>query len=37
MSQNREDRDRTGVVRGLSERAQGHDAEVAALVDKGRR
>ena len=37
MSQNREDRDRAGVVRGLGERAQGEDAEIAELVDKLRR
>ena len=37
MSQNREDRDRAGVVRGLGERAHGDDAVVAALVDKARR
>jgi transcriptional regulator len=37
MSQNREDRDRAGVVLGLGERAQGEDASVAALVDKLRR
>ena len=34
MSQNREPRDRAGVVRGLSERANVQDSEVAALVDK---
>ena len=32
MSQNRERRDRDGVVRGLAERAQGDDASIAALV-----
>ena len=32
MSQNRELADRAGVVRGLGERAQGGDAETAALV-----
>lgn len=37
MSQNREARDRDGVVRGLAERADGHDAETAALVEKFRR
>ena len=37
MSQNREDRDRAGVVQGLGERAQGDDAAIAALVDKARR
>jgi transcriptional regulator len=37
MSQNREDRDRAGVVRGLAERAQGDDAVIAALVEKARR
>src|SRR6185503_7167640 len=34
MSQNRELRDRTGVVRGLAERAQGEDSQVAAIVEK---
>jgi transcriptional regulator len=34
MSQNREDRDRAGVVQGLAERAQAEDAEIAALVEK---
>jgi transcriptional regulator len=34
MSQNREPRDRAGVVRGLAERASGQDSEVAALVEK---
>ena len=34
MSQNREGRDRGGVVRGLAERAQGHDGQVASLVEK---
>jgi transcriptional regulator len=37
MSQNREDRDRAGVVEGLRERALGQDAEAAALVEKPRR
>jgi transcriptional regulator len=37
MSQNREDRDRVGVVQGLAERAQGDDAVIAALVEKTRR
>ena len=37
MSQNREDRDRAGVVQGLGERAQGEDAEIAKLVGKLRR
>jgi transcriptional regulator len=37
MSQNREDRDRAGVVQGLLERAQGEDAEIAGLVEKLRR
>ncbi len=37
MSQNREDRDRVGVVQGLSARAHGEDAEVAGLVEKLRR
>ena len=32
MSQNRDMRDRDGVVRGLAERAQGQDATTAALV-----
>lgn len=32
MSQNRDARDREGVVRGLAERAQGDDAATAALV-----
>ena len=36
MSQNREARDRAGVVEGLGRRAQGEDAEVAALVGKAR-
>jgi predicted FMN-binding regulatory protein PaiB len=36
MSQNREDRDRAGVVQGLGERAQGDDAAIAALVEKAR-
>jgi transcriptional regulator len=34
MSQNREDADRAGVVRGLADRGQGEDTETAALVDK---
>ena len=34
MSQNREPRDRAGVVRGLADRAQGEDAAIAALVEK---
>ena len=34
MSQNREPRDRAGVVRGLFDRAQGHDGEIASLVEK---
>lgn len=34
MSQNRDQRDRTGVVQGLGGRGEGHDAEAAALVDK---
>ena len=34
MSQNRDQRDRAGVVQGLGERGEGHDAETAALVDK---
>ena len=34
MSQNREPRDRAGVVRGLADRAQGQDAATAAMVDK---
>lgn len=37
MSQNREDRDRAGVVEGLRERALAQDAEAAALVEKLRR
>ena len=37
MSQNREDRDRAGVVEGLRERALGEDAEAARLVEKPRR
>jgi transcriptional regulator len=32
MSQNRDARDRSGVVQGLSERAEGHDAAMAAIV-----
>jgi transcriptional regulator len=34
MSQNRDERDRAGVVQGLVERAQIRDAETAALVKK---
>jgi len=34
MSQNRETADRAGVVQGLAERADGHDAEIARLVAK---
>jgi transcriptional regulator len=34
MSQNREPRDRAGVVEGLAQRGKGEDAEVAGLVDK---
>jgi len=34
MSQNREPRDRAGVARGLAERGQGDDREIAALVEK---
>jgi transcriptional regulator len=34
MSQNREPRDRAGVLRGLADRAQGQDAATATLVDK---
>jgi transcriptional regulator len=37
MSQNREERDRAGVVEGLAERAHGEDADTAALVEKHRR
>jgi transcriptional regulator len=37
MSQNREMRDREGVVQGLAERAQGHDRQTAALVEKLKR
>ena len=33
MSQNRDQADRDGVVRGLAERAQGQDAAAAALVE----
>ena len=36
MSQNREERDRVGVVQGLGERAAGDDAAIAALVDKAK-
>jgi transcriptional regulator len=34
MSQNREARDRAGVMEGLAQRAQGHDAVAATLVAK---
>jgi transcriptional regulator len=34
MSQNRPESDRAGVVHGLSQRAQGEDGEIAALVEK---
>jgi len=34
MSQNREPRDRAGVVQGLRERASGEDEETAALVER---
>jgi transcriptional regulator len=34
MSQNREDRDRAGVVWGLRQRAQGEDAQIAGIVEK---
>jgi transcriptional regulator len=34
MSQNRDQRDRAGVVQGLGDRGETHDAETAALVDK---
>jgi len=34
MSQNRDLRDRNGVVQGLSDRGEGGDAETAALVQK---
>ena len=34
MSQNREMRDRAGVVEGLRGRDEGHDAKTATLVDK---
>jgi transcriptional regulator len=34
MSQNREPRDRAGVVHGLAERAQGEDGQVASIVEK---
>ncbi len=34
MSQNREGRDRAGVVQGLRERAQGEDGEIAGIVEK---
>jgi transcriptional regulator len=37
MSQNREPRDRAGVVRGLTDRASGHDGEIASLVEKSDR
>ena len=36
MSQNREARDRAGVVEGLARRAHGEDAEIAAMVGKAR-
>jgi transcriptional regulator len=34
MSQNREARDRAGVVQGLAQRAEGQDAATATLVEK---
>jgi len=34
MSQNRDSRDRAGVVRGLADRAAGHDSAIASLVEK---
>jgi transcriptional regulator len=34
MSQNREPRDRAGVVQGLTARALGEDRETASLVEK---
>jgi transcriptional regulator len=34
MSQNRDQHDRAGVVHGLGDRGEVHDAETAALVDK---
>ena len=34
MSQNRDARDRAGVIDGLTHRGQGGDAEIAALVEK---
>jgi transcriptional regulator len=34
MSQNRDMRDRVGVVEGLRGRGEGHDVETAAMVDK---
>jgi transcriptional regulator len=34
MSQNREMKDRAGVVKGLGERAEGDDGEIAALVQR---
>jgi transcriptional regulator len=37
MSQNRDERDRAGVVEGLRRRALGQDAEAAVLVEKLRR
>jgi transcriptional regulator len=37
MSQNREPRDRAGVVRGLADRASGQDGQVASLVEKPNR
>jgi transcriptional regulator len=37
MSQNRDDRDRAGVVQGLSERAEGEDERIAGLVESFRK
>ena len=37
MSQNRDDRDRVGVVQGLAERARGADEHIAGLVEKFRK
>jgi transcriptional regulator len=34
MSQNRQPRDRAGVVQGLADRAEGQDSEIASLVKK---
>jgi transcriptional regulator len=34
MSQNREPRDRAGVVKGLHERASGEDVQIAELVER---